>query len=374
VKLVKWDLIIFHTLFLSLRYDREQFKIHLKNISFLKKIDAVKVALPQDEYLNMDLVCNFITEFNINHIFTVSPQSEWTKLYPTIDREKVRLHRILTGYIDEKTLRKIEKLNKKNKVKRFIDIGYRAQRTPFWLGRLGSLKWKIADEFNRKTSQQNIVVDISTRDEDTFFGLDWYRFLLKCKYQIGVEGGSSVLDWDGTFRKRTEEYLKRNPDSSFEEVEANCFPGVDGYINLVALSPRNLEACMTRTCQILVEGKYNGILIPGKHYVELKRDFSNIKDVLEIVKKDEMRDEIVENAWNDIVGSGRYTYRVLTDTVISRSLKVNLQQSNISIIDLFIYYIMKINDILSSYAREFIMHFPRLIEIAKNIRNTIIRT
>ena len=65
VKKIHWDLVIFHTLFFSLRYDREQFKTNMRNISFLREIDAVKIALPQDEYLSMDLVCDCINEFKI---------------------------------------------------------------------------------------------------------------------------------------------------------------------------------------------------------------------------------------------------------------------------------------------------------------------
>ena len=103
--------------------------------------------------------------------------------------------------------------------------------------------------------------------------------------------------------------MATHPQASYEEIEAACFPGRDGEIELVALSPRHLEASATRTCQILVEGSYNGVLAPGVHYLELKGDYSNLEQVLDAVQRDDLRAELVHNAYRDAVGSGRFTYR-----------------------------------------------------------------
>ncbi len=101
---------------------------------------------------------------------------------------------------------------------------------------------------------------------------------------------------------------------SFDELEAKCFPGRDGELALFAISPRHLEACATRTVQILVEGSYSGVLQPGVHYLELKRDLSNLDAVLETVAAEDSR-EIAERAYADIVASGRFTYRRLVEDV-----------------------------------------------------------
>ena len=50
-----------------------------------------------------------------------------------------------------------------------------------------------------------------------------------------------------------------------------------------------------------------------------------MEEVLEIVKKDELRHEIVENAYNDIVLSGKYSYKSFVDNVIKESLGSNYQ-------------------------------------------------
>ena len=124
------------------------------------------------------------------------------------------------------------------------------------------------------------------------------------------------LDRDGTLLDRSRAYQKAHPDASFEEVEAVCFPGMDGNLRLFAISPRHLEACATRTAQILVEGSYNGILVAGVHYVPLRADFSNLGQALRAVRDEGLRERIAERAYRDIVESGRYTYESFVGSVI----------------------------------------------------------
>jgi len=124
-----------------------------------------------------------------------------------------------------------------------------------------------------------------------------------------------VLDPNGEFMVRTQRYLEQHPDASFEEVEAACFPGEDGKLQLFAISPRHLEACATRTCQVLVEGEYSGVLRAGEHYIEVKRDLSNVEEVLDLVEADSERARITEAAYRDVVASGRYTYRRLVESI-----------------------------------------------------------
>jgi hypothetical protein len=111
-------------------------------------------------------------------------------------------------------------------------------------------------------------------------------------------------------RASTESFLQSNPAASFEDVESACFPGRDGELDCRALSPRHLEACATRTAQILVEGEYNGLLKPGFHYFAVKSDFSNLQDVLDGIGDETRRLEVVERAYRDIVQSGMGSYRM----------------------------------------------------------------
>ena len=303
---VPLDLVVFHTTFLSKRGTPPYWDRLVERARPLKRLDAVRIAMPQDEYLPPARLCDFVEEFAIDHVFSVAPESEWPAIYPTVNRGRTTLHRALTGYLDPGTVQRIERTV--NGAERTIDIGYRAKNLPAWLGRHARLKTEIADAFATAAPAHGLSCDISTRAEDTIVGRDWVGFLLSCRYTVGVEGGASLLDRDGGLRQCCERVLAERPGATFDELERECFPGRDGEFGLLALSPRHLEAVATRTCQVLIEGDYNGVLEPDRHYIPLRRDFSNLDDVLETIRRDEERERIVETAYRDIVASGAWSY------------------------------------------------------------------
>ena len=295
------------------------FRTIVKKVRPLKDSPAVKVILPQDEFYYTSAVCDFINEFGIEHVFSVAPESEWRKIYRTVDAAKVKFHQVLTGYLEKGTLKRIERMSEVVRA-RDLQIGYRAWRAEPWLGRHGYLKTRLAEVFQQEATARGIRADISTRVEDTLHGDSWYKFLFRCKYTIGVEGGASILDWDGRAREKTDRYVSQHPNATFEDVEAACFPGLEDSLRLFAISPRHMEACATRTCQILIEGDYGGMLVPGKHYIELKRDFSNLEDVFVQLQDDALRATIVERAYQDVVGSGNYLYEGFVKQILTTSL------------------------------------------------------
>lgn len=348
INIIKFDLIIFHTNFLSQRWHLEKFTRLMDKVSVLKDYPALKIALPQDEFIHTDILCHFINEFNITHIFSVAPESEWRKIYESVSFKEVQFHNVLTGYLDDATVGRINALAKHYR-NRQIDVGYRAWHAAPWLGKHGLLKTRIADLFQKYSIEKNFKADISTRAEDTLLGDAWYKFLLQCKYTIGVEGGASVLDTSGSIKQSTERYMREKPDATFEEIAAKCFPEQDGKLQLFALSPRHLEACATRTCQILVEGEYNGILIANQHYIALKRDFGNLDEVFDKMIDCQLREQIVNNAYRDIVLSGKYNYDHFVQFVIDKSTvkEKNIKNMDDSIMRKVYVKWMKIADKLS---------------------------
>jgi len=70
------------------------------------------------------------------------------------------------------------------------------------------------------------------------------------------------------------------------------------------MSPRVFEAAAVRSCQILFEGRYSGILEPMVHYIPLKKDFSNFEEVLRRYRDESIRRELTENAHRDLIASG----------------------------------------------------------------------
>jgi hypothetical protein len=305
---IPFQYVIFHTTYLSaMRWDPSLVDPLLARAAPVKDMDTVRVALPQDEFLRSDTLAAVIEEFRVDHVLSVAQESEWPKIYEKVDRERVQFSRVLTGYLEPSSVRRIDAIAGEVPT-RSIDIGYRAWHAAPWLGRHGRIKGDVAEACSERARGRGLAVDISTRDEDTVFGDDWFRFLARSKYTIGVEGGASILDRDGSVKACTEKFLASHPGASFEEVESACFAGRDGELDLRAISPRHLEACATRTCQILVEGAYDGVLKPGVHYLELRADFSNLDEVLATVERDDRRAAITEAAYRDIVASGRFEY------------------------------------------------------------------
>jgi hypothetical protein len=293
----------------------------------LLKLEGLRIALVQDEFTQTKLLNEVLEHFQIKHIFSTAKQTEWHKIYPTMI-QKSKFSRFLTGYINESSVEQTKKLlNKQRK----IDIGYRANSSKrYSLGSHGLLKSQIAEEFIKNSPKFNLNTDISLDNRKAFLGFEWYEFLADCKYTLGVESGASILDEDGSLEVAVANYLDDFPDANYQEVENKFFLGRDGELELFTVGPRHLEACMTKTCQILVEGDYNGILKPWVHYIPIKNDFSDIEEVLKIIREDKLRAEIVNRTYNDIVESNQYSYRRFVNRVFEESLGNDYEWSCIS--------------------------------------------
>lgn len=352
----KFDLVVFDTNFVGQRWSRQQFKEIMKKAEPLKALEAIKVMIPQDEFLNTDLLNDFINDFGIDHVFTNLPGFEIPKVYDRVP-SGIGFTRVLTGYLEPKTLKKVSILSRQSS-QRNIDIGYRAAGLP-WFGRHGLKKIHIGDLVKKATKGQDLVVDIDTEqntEASRLKGDNWLRFLLSCRYTLGAEGGTSIHDRDGTLKASVDAYLKQYPDADFKQIEAACFPGRDGELKLFALSPRHLEACATGTCQILVEGEYDDVLKPETHYLPVKDDFSNLEDVLSRLDDEDMRENVVQRARRDIVDSGRYTYDAFVETVLQESLGDSQSQTT-SALPTFLVGWNRVRDLVSWVKVWFIDRF-----------------
>ena len=300
-----WDLIVFHTLFFSKKFDRDRQLEVFDKVAALSENPSPKILSPQDEFINSDIVCNFARSIGAQTICTVQPPSVWPEIYGELTG--VELRSVLTGYIDPARVAKSVKYLVSSH-QRTIDVGYRTIGKPVpWFGRHGFLKETIAHRFSAALSLTGMSSSISTEDKDALVGDDWYDFLGNCKYMLGVEGGTSIYDRDGSIKAKVDEFLKNRPMASFDLVESECFKGIDGKFRGFAISPRHLEACMTGTCQVLTEGEYGGILKPYEHYIPVFKDLSNTEEVVRIIESDHLREAIVANAYRDIVQSGDFS-------------------------------------------------------------------
>lgn len=317
----EYDIVIFSTLFFSRRTNKDDLLADFNAVSWLKSIPAVKVVTPQDEYINNKYVNEFIDDFNVRLVFSVQPVNVWDQVYPQAYKRGFEIKQILTGYIDDDLIKRFSHEEKWHEGRRKIDIGYRTTGVPpVWYGRHAMLKAQIAEVFLNACSKSNLNLDISCSATETISNDSWYDFLGDCRYTIGTEGGTSILDYDGSIKNVTESYLKSHPNASYAEIEQNCFPERDGNFPGFALSPRHLEACLTRTAQILVIGEYSGVLKPWVHYIPLEKDFSNVREVISLISDEELRNSLVDRCYVDIVLSGTYSASSLVKYILDSSI------------------------------------------------------
>ena len=314
-----FDVIVFHYTFFAQRF-QGRFEKFMAMAELLKQSSAVKVIIPQDEYFNTRAIWNFIAEFEVSVVVSCLSEESWPTLYQPVCRNSTTIVEALTGYLSPARAKRIER-KADQEYTREIDVGYRSWQAEPWLGRHGMLKAQIADVFSEHAPRYGLRTDISLNPRDILLNDDWYRFMARCKYMIGVEGGVSMFDPDGSIRADVSAYTTAHPTANFDEVEAACFPDQDGNLPGKAISPRHLECCATRTCQVLVEGHYAGVLKPWEHYIPIKADFSDLDDVLAALKDDTLRDGITRRAYEHAVASAAYTYEGFARAVLEERLR-----------------------------------------------------
>ena len=210
---------------------------------------------------------------------------------------------MVTGYVPEK----LKCLNGKAMSERRIDVGYRARKCPFWLGRKSHEKYLIGKLFAEKSQGSGLVCDISSSEKDRIYGSRWTDFILNCKTTLGTESGASIIDFTGRIEYDLNRYQAFRPFAKFEKVPSRYLEK-EGEIELQVISPRCFEAAALGTVMVMYPGTYSGILQPGVHFLPLEKDFSNIDEVVGFIQDDGKLEEIARNAKRDLVNSGRFSF------------------------------------------------------------------
>jgi hypothetical protein len=301
------DGVIFHTTLLCLRWS-EFFEGIRRELLWLSDLSCPKIALPQDEYDHSDLLNEWLEELGVSDVFSVFEGPNRDLLYQRL-AGRAAFHKCFTGYIDEATAHEVSKRLVPISA-RPADIVYRASHLPYWFGSQGQLKHRIGTIVLKRALERGFLTDISTRVEDTILGARWFDFLMSGRAVLGCESGSSVVDRRGEIQVRIHRMLAREPEMAFEEVSGQMPNGWDRHA-FFALSPRHFESVITKTCQVLIEGEYEGVLKRDRHYIPMKRDLSNVDEVLDRVSDRRLTQEIAETAYEEIYLSGKYGYTAL---------------------------------------------------------------
>lgn len=314
LKKIECDVIVLHTTLLSARYGLQTaYDDWIKGLSWVRESRSLKIALPQDERYYSKQLCSWLQAFKIDIVFSVlmhKPQA-FDKVYKSYSGS-ARFFPCLTGYIDKKSLLNPEFNQWKN---RRIDIAYRAKTLPLWIGRIGQLKRQINESLRECLSKSDLVYDISADVKDTKLGSDWLNFLHDSKLIAGCEAGGSGFDESGAITEFVNAQKSKGNIPTFEDIDSKFGSQWDGH-DFFVLGPRHLEAAATGTCQILVEGDYSGVLKRNRHYIPVKKDLSDLCDVIKSLNWDKAQ-EIAQFAYDDLVVSDKYTYSMFANKIHS---------------------------------------------------------
>jgi len=307
----RYDAVILHTTLLCLRWF-ESFSAWHQKLSWLDDLDCLKIAMPQDEYNHSVVLDEWLSDLGVGHVFSIFGTDVRPLIYPRM-AEHAQFESAFTGYIDESTALRLEKrlLVSTN---RPLDVVYRATHPAYWFGRLGQLKHQIGERAQVEAEARGLTADISTRTADAVIGDEWFDFLAAGRVVVGSESGSSVLDRRGEIQASIRTYLQAHPGATFDEVAARMPDGWDSY-HFGALSPRHVEAVITKTCQVLVKGGYSDVLVPGRHYLPVQPDLADLGEVLEAASDPAVASQLADRAYEEIYRSGRYSYRTLAEQI-----------------------------------------------------------
>lgn len=239
---------------------------------------------------------------------------------------------------------------KKSWEDRTIDVGVRTFQYPYYLG--DNDRNRMIMHFESLCHHREMAIDFS--HSHRFDRNGWARFLNSLKATISTEAGSWYLEKDDQTVLEIDRYIKSEFQTkdvatqdwvrklvhrlpygfkgalkkildktnltyagkgqellSFDEMFQRFFkdkPRAPVYGKCI--SSRHFDAVGTKTVQILLEGRYNDILVPGEHYLSLKSDFSNAGALLDTLKDAKACNTLVNRAHDYVLAHHTYDHRL----------------------------------------------------------------
>jgi hypothetical protein len=292
LRLRKYDLII-----VSHVAAGDDMALPLKIAPALQRRRAPIITFLGNEYDLLDEKIRFLREVGCEYVCTQLPLATGHYLYGECD----------TGRIVEMP----HALNPEHyypipDARRDTDIGF-----------IGDIYWpfigdrertEVIEWFERHGEGRGLRCDIRKerlpRDE-------WHRFLNGCNALIGAESGTYYLNDRGRLLDRARHYnLFEDRAASFEDVFGRFYRGQTPEISGKCISSRHFEPIGTKTCQILLEGHYNGILEADRHYIAIRKDFRNIDEVIERYRDAGYRKRMIEETYDYVMSQHTYRHRV----------------------------------------------------------------
>lgn len=185
------------------------------------------------------------------------------------------------------------------------------------VGFVGDIYWPFVGDrertnliewFETHGASANVVCDIR---KQRLPRQEWNTFLNSCKAVVGAESGTYYLNDRGRVLERARAYnLYQNQTASFEDVFERFYRDQPCEVSGKSISSRHFEPIGAKTCQLLLEGHYNGILKPNEHYIPIKKDLSDIQEAIAKFRDETFRDRITQTAYDYVMENHTYDHRV----------------------------------------------------------------
>lgn len=232
---------------------------------------------------------------------------------------------------------------------RRLSLGVKGFRYPAYLG--DEDRNRITQYFIQNAHRFGLDADIS--EDSRLSRREWANFLGSCRGTISTETGSWYLERDDHRVRRIHAYLsekrgglvisnhsylrrmarhlptpmksvlwtilKRGPvkfevlddfNTPFLEIEEKFFRDVPrSQIYGKAISSRHFDAIGTKTCQLMLRGRFNDILEADRHYIAIESDFGNIDDAISRFKDSTERQRIVDEAYEYVMDAHTHQHR-----------------------------------------------------------------
>ena len=282
-----------------------------------EQFDGIKIIVKQDEHVWSVKWAEFIAAKRFDVLVTSVPEAEIAKVYPKEIVGDIEIVPALTGYVPPH----FHNLPTVPFSRRPVDVGYRGSIQPLSTGQLGFEKHHIGTAVRNALVERNLAIDVSCRWEDRLTGRHWIEFLSSSRIVLGTESGTRLFDFDGTVERCCREYTERNAclDPLTEEfyriAHDEFLHRFEGNVNYAQISPRHFEAAATRSVQLLYEGQYSDVLQPYRHFLPLKRDLSNLNELIERSKDERWAQELTEATFEEIVLNYEFSYERFVERV-----------------------------------------------------------
>lgn len=286
LKSFDFDAVVMMSTFMDWVKDRRPGDPRLEQYAFLRTSVAHKIVFAQDDYWLSEVRDAFYTDSRVDAVYSVIEPQHWPHLMPRYARSSGVIRQGYTTYLSERMLSLGSLATPWER--RVCDVVYRAAGRPTFPNKLGVLKANLGEMFASALGEgHGLVLDLSTDPARFIRGDKWYEFIVGSKAILGSKSGSGVNVRSYDVVERLQQFLESHPGASYQDVEQAVFLPSDTSAEFTGVSPRNVEAAMLGTLQILVEGHYGGFLRPQEHFVPLREDMSNARDVLELLRNPE---------------------------------------------------------------------------------------